>query len=272
MFRHLVLLLSCTAFIQAVPFDLTTPPLFGIPRCVVSGVYYWDPNNSTCYTVTSMNQLAVLNPALLTFPLYCSRAGGDPRCGGGDNDKEYEKYEQAIFHALESAEERIVHAVRDEVNIMFPRPRHEVETAAVNKPKQQQQQQAPSVVPQTHRHHLDLSQVRLCGDDKHRPYPYDLKGALDKEKEEHNIAHAAEAVEKAVVHAIEQEVETIFPHSTTKPVAVAKEDNDKKKPSSQKSKATRPSRKTTKSDKAKHDEEHHNWHPPLEEFLEFTDE
>mmetsp|Transcript_1958 Transcript_1958/g.3754 ORF Transcript_1958/g.3754 Transcript_1958/m.3754 type:complete len:276 (-) Transcript_1958:238-1065(-) len=189
MSRQLVLLilLSATALIQAVPFHLVTPPLFGIPRA----------------------------------------SDGTPTTSCGDDagqvtDEEFQQCEQATIHALELAKDRIVHAVQDEVNIMFPHEtahRHVVKTVNRKVPDNSQHQST-----------MDLSQVQFSHDDPHRPYPYDIKGALDKEKEEHNVAHAAEAVEKAVVHAIEQEVDTFFPPSKDT-ADLAKKNNKKRKKS-----------------------------------------
>lgn len=307
------ILLSCTTAVHAVTFvDLTTPPMFGIPRGVVTGLYYGDATNYTA-AVTSTNQLAVLNPSLLLFPhrsLSFSRAvgAGSDYCNAGD--EEYEQCEQDIFHAMESVEEGFVHAIRDEVDLMFPSPhKHERLLEAAVPPERS----APTTIPQHHHHHVDLSQVRLC-QDQHHLYPYDLKGALDKEKEEHNVAHAAQVVEESVVHAIEDEVGTFFPRTAThhsqqaqnehslghviqkgrqavvkaieqevdtffpqapprseKPIVeVAQNNKQSKKTKSPSQRKT--SRPSRKSQTIDNNDKMDDWHSMMADFLEFTDE
>lgn len=297
MLRLLTVILSILHFsissIRAVPFHLVTPPLFGIPRCVVTGVYYYrgDANlNITSEAEPSihLHELAVLNPSLLLLHLHRYPSSNRSKDGapvtsksGVDDerlitDEEYEQCERATIVALASAKDGIVHAVQDEVNIMFPahETRHKCHVVTQVNRKVPVVDTSSKGMSNTS---MDISKVQFSHDDRHRPYPYDIKGALDKEREEHNVAHAVEAVDKAVVHAIEQEVDTVFPSpspspssssSQTKPVVVQKShrndvlhENNKHKKSSKK--------KANTNDNHNHD---HTGQLSLEEFLEFTDE
>ena len=92
------------------------------------------------------------------------------------------------------------------------------------------------------------------------PFPYNLKGALDKEKKEHNISHAIHEAAKAVVEAIEQEVDILYSKTPKHEKQII-------------SKATRSARKTSRPGLNKNGvrNEEHAYHS-LEEFLEFTDD
>ena len=77
---------------------------------------------------------------------------------------------------MESVEESVVHALRDEVKVMFPHedhPQHdERKTTLVKKTKKHKE---PA-------HHEGLH-IRF--EKEGHPFPYDLQGSLEKEKQEH---------------------------------------------------------------------------------------
>ena len=239
-FLLLVFALTATHSSLAVPFDTTCPPLFGVPRCVVTGVY-WE-------TEPPSSLLTTLQPSLLRVHSRSHKHSGGKQAENSNNDNERDEHER--FHVIESVEESVIHALQDEVNLMFPHENslqhHENEQHKTNKYASVKTQQPEN----------NPRELRIRFEKEGHPFPYDLQGALDKEKKEHNISHAVQVAEKAVVHAIEEEVDTLF---TNLP-------RHEKQPSS---KATRPARKTIKPEEIQKEEHHYH---SLEEFLEFTDE
>lgn len=278
MFRNLLIFALFACGVLAVPFDTTYPPLFGVLRCVlVAGVYFET-------TVTPPDVLTTLQPSLFALHTrlsahhhhhhqqpqhhrhhhyYHHHSGGSKgHHAPSDNtvshshiikdpNQDYEQAEEAVFHAIEVVEESVVHALQDEVKVMFPHEEHthhqQHKTTLVNKKKK-------------HQEPAQNEGLQIRFEKEGQPFPYDLQGLLDTEKQEQNIAHAVEVAEKAVVHAIEQEVDAIFQY----PPKLEK----------QPTKATRSARKTANPGNKKHShkgEAEHDYHT-LEEFLEFTEE
>jgi hypothetical protein len=122
--------------------------------------------------------------------------------------EEFEMAEKAIYKALESAEQKIEEAVANEVQTLFPRDenkRHEVKIKA----KKAIQKGAAKTKRQAQEKKTVQAEV-LFPYDRNHPYPYDIEGVLNKEKREHRILHAIESAEKAILHAIQDEVDVLF--------------------------------------------------------------
>ena len=227
--------------ILAVPFDTTLPPVFGIPRCVVTGIYCdWDETEP-------LPLLTNIQPSLLHFNLPVHHKHND---SGGDG--------KAVIHAIQTIEETFLHALKDEVNIMFPHEYH-----------RQHEQQLPregnkAQIVKGKKNKTTVYPVQglhIRFEKEGHTFPYDLQGTLEREKHEHHIAHAVHEVEKAVVHTIEQEVGVLFPHPHPEPRK------------QRTIKATRPANNMANKPKAtKQNEQEHHDYLSLQEFLEFTDE
>ena len=170
---------------------------------------------------------------------------------------------------MEVVEETVVHALEEEVKVMFPHhqehsPEGQYHEQQVTHNQLHRQHVLPVQVQQQH-HDNEARPLHIRFEKEGQIFPYDLQGSLDKEKQEHNIAHAVQVAEKAFVRAIEQEVDTFFPQ--LHPLG--------KQPSS---KAIRAARKTPKSivhnnhkkHKAHDGVEQHDYHS-LEEFLELIE-
>ena len=188
--------------------------MFGLPtvvatnsttRSVIPGVTNgWNNPMHTHYSVTSFSpmQFAVLDPSLLSF----HHSGGCLQKGGGgrnDDDREFERVEHVLSQAVGAAERTIIHAIENEVDCMFP---HQL----VSKKERRQTSDKKAEPTRVRVHPVSLNLDIHLGNKEGHPYPYDLKAALDKEREEHNIKHVVIGAEKALVHAIEEEVDTLF--------------------------------------------------------------
>ena len=154
-----------------------------------------------------------LSPLVKTLRHRGKTAKADPEISHDD----YQRAEKAIFHAVGQLEQRVQHAIEDEVDTIFHDMDHHEKESIKEKTKAKIQTGAKKVREKVETHDHAAQKALPEMHDKH-PFPY----AWPKEDPEHHILHAVEAAEKAVLHAVEEEVNTIF-HE------MKREDNDEKK-------------------------------------------
>jgi hypothetical protein len=106
----------------------------------------------------------------------------------------------AIFHAVESVERRLEKAIEDEVNSVFHNL-HEDKKSDVHQKTKKAVAVGAKKVKKEVESHKDKTTFPYEG-----KYPYDLPHS----DEDHRTLHAIESAEKAFLHAVQDEVETIF--------------------------------------------------------------
>ncbi|KAG7344221.1 hypothetical protein IV203_022229 [Nitzschia inconspicua] len=160
--------------------------------------------------------LLTILPAATAAPFMTDPTFAIPRGGRTINVEsseisldDYQRAEKAIFQAVSRLEEKVQHAIEDEVDILF----HELEPHEKESIKQQAKdrvQSSAKKIRQKVSDHDHASKRTLPT--LHDPHPFPF--AWPKEDPEHRILHAVEAAEKAVLHAVEEEVKILFPPET----------------------------------------------------------
>jgi len=117
------------------------------------------------------------------------------------SDDDYERAEKAIAHAVEKMEEAVHHAVETEVDTFFHDLEHPEKDKVKEKAKKAVQGGAEKARKALSEH--DRADNQPFGS---MHYPYDWPHA----DPDHRILHAVESAEKAVLHAIQDEVGTLF--------------------------------------------------------------
>lgn len=118
---------------------------------------------------------------------------------------DYDRAEQEIFKAIGRLEENVERVVEREVDTLFHELEHREKTAIKEKAKKAVKQGVKKVAQDVDGH--DHSKERTLPTLHHlHAYPYDWP----HEDPEHRILHAIEAAEKAVLHAVNDEVNNIF--------------------------------------------------------------
>lgn len=118
---------------------------------------------------------------------------------------EYQRAEKAIFQAVSKLEEKVQHAIEDEVDTLFHELDHHEKESIKQQAKAKVQQSAKKVRQKVEAHDHAAKKTLPSLHDPH-PFPY----AWPKEDPEHRILHAVESAEKAVLHAVKEEVNTLF--------------------------------------------------------------
>ena len=127
---------------------------------------------------------------------------------------DYELAQKAIFHAAERAEEKLQHAVEQEVMTLFHKDHddehHQQHKEKVKAKAKKAVEEGAKKIKQKVKDHPAEAEDRHLPFEKDYPYPYDLPTILAREHKEHRILHAIESAEKALMHAVEDEVSTLF--------------------------------------------------------------
>jgi len=117
-------------------------------------------------------------------------------CSGGkqqkDVDDDYERAQMAIAKGVGRLEHAIQEAVEEEVHLMFPHPRDEPRKASVAAKASEAVRKAAE------RARADVKRHVSAGKESKAQHP------------EHRIMHAIESAEKAVLHAVQDEVDVLF--------------------------------------------------------------
>jgi hypothetical protein len=118
---------------------------------------------------------------------------------------DYQRAEEAIFEAVGQLEAKVKHVIEDEVDTLFHDLEHDEKESIKQQAKERVQKSAKKVRKKIEDYD-HITQKTLPS--MHDPYPFPY--SWPKEDPEHRILHAVEAAEKAVLHAVEEEVTTLF--------------------------------------------------------------
>jgi hypothetical protein len=117
-------------------------------------------------------------------------------------DDEFERAEKAIFDAVGRVEHKLEKAIEQEVDVLF----HDVE----HNKKEQVKAKAKKIVEtgaKKVKASVDKDAGTLPFTDSHFPYEWPEEGDPHRD---HRVLHAVESAEKAFLHAVENEVATLF--------------------------------------------------------------
>ncbi|KAL3904237.1 MAG: hypothetical protein SGARI_005011 [Bacillariaceae sp.] len=151
--------------------------------------------------LAAANATPFLNDRVFAVP----RGGKTVKVDADITQDDYQRAEKAIFHAVGQIEQRVQHAIEDEVDTIFHELDHHEKESIKEKAKAKVQTGAKKVRQKVETHDHAAEKALPDMHDQH-PFPY----AWPKGDPEHRILHAVEAAEKAVLHAVEEEVSTIF--------------------------------------------------------------
>lgn len=147
--------------------------------------------------------------SLLFVPLL-SAGNKDEKIAPSEDD--YERAEKAILTAISTVEDKVQRLVAAEVDTLFHEKDHNHKKAEfAAKAKKAVEQGAGKVKRAVNEH----AETHVYPFEKDHPYPYvppqnNKKGQAVEHHKDHRILDAVEAAEKAVLHAIQQEVNTLF--------------------------------------------------------------
>lgn len=176
-----------------------------------------------CIAIFALTSLAASSEGIAFSPrvVFGVRGGSEKKDKSASPDDDYERAEKAVLNAITTVEDKVQKLVSDEVDILFHKqehyPKEKTDDLTLKAKKADVALKAKKAVEKGAR------KAKKAVDDhagqyvypfEEHPYPYAYPQINNKRKphehKDHRILHAVEAAEKAVLHAIQEEVDTIF--------------------------------------------------------------
>jgi hypothetical protein len=118
-----------------------------------------------------------------------------------EQDNDYDRAEQAIFHVIEQVESKLQKAVEEEVHSIYDKAeRHHQRTQVTDQVSKAVSKGSDKI----------KEVVREHGKVKARGMPFLPVDQQEVKHDDHKILHAIEAAETAVLHAVQEEVNSLF--------------------------------------------------------------
>jgi len=150
----------------------------------------------------------------LTDRLSLDACSGSKKVSSEEED--YEKAEKAILQAVTTVEDHAQRMIAAEVETLFHGLPKSQKKEVAERAKKAVSEGSRKVKQHVDDHKKETAEGTFVYPFEDHPYPYAYPQINNKNKpdqhNDHRILHAVEAAEKAVLHAIEGEVDTLFHH------------------------------------------------------------